>query len=149
MRRLSGRIKQRTSLYLQSFMALCCLCSGGGGGRKEGRESAPCVAPEKHTSLSQHLALLLSCNYITFAPSQVTKHNQWVLHFENLSFTFVSSRLFWHLIGADCDRVQQQADCTATMLTLWRKKSMNDLKIQLPNVHMQQINVWQSEPRVC
>lgn len=32
MRRLSGRINRRTSLCLQSFMALCCLCSGGGRG---------------------------------------------------------------------------------------------------------------------
>lgn len=35
MRRLSGRINQRTSFCLQSFMALCCLCSGGGGETKK------------------------------------------------------------------------------------------------------------------
>lgn len=43
MRRLSRRINRRTSLCLPSFMALCCLCSGGGRERK----SALCSAEEK------------------------------------------------------------------------------------------------------
>lgn len=50
MRRLSGRINRRTSLCLQSFMALCCLCSEGG---KE-RESAPCSAGEKERAGVAH-----------------------------------------------------------------------------------------------
>lgn len=47
MRRLSGRINQRTSLYLQSFVALRNLCSGGG---RRG-ENAPCVTQKKSASL--------------------------------------------------------------------------------------------------
>lgn len=46
MRRLSGRINWRTSLCLQSLMALCCL-------RREGGRGEPCIA-QKHESASLH-----------------------------------------------------------------------------------------------
>lgn len=107
MRRLSGRINQTTSLYLQSFMALRCLCSGGG---RKG-ERAPRVAPEKHASLNQHLSLPISRNYITSVLCQVTKHNQWILHLKK-SVVYVCF-LVAVLTSDWCRRLQSVAVGTA------------------------------------
>lgn len=84
MRRLSGRINQRTSLCLQSFMALCCLCSGGGRERKstlcstgEKRESVTLRELDSIYSTEQGSCVCWYCQSVLYqfpSLSRVTKH---------------------------------------------------------------------------
>ncbi len=152
MRRLSGRINQRTSLCLQSFMALYCLCSGGESERKstlcstgEKCELASLREPDSIYRTVQDGSLCRYCQSVLYqfpSLSRVTKHKLCAmsfLPFENLSIIFVSLRLIQlvRTSGAECvsiDRLREfKPERTVVTVTPLKYKMSHHCNLSAPN----------------
>lgn len=146
MRRLSGRIKWRTSLCLQSLMDARCLCSG----RERKRKSALCITgqecepvmlrePDSIYSNGQGLSLRWYCQSLLYSFVWLTKHSVCATSFfpfENLSIIFVSLRQpkLMMTLGTEC--------MGADRLTVYRPGVLccvNDINCAVTTIYLQPV----------